>query len=130
MPTNFQGKATVTSLLFCLSAIHPDHQPDAVRHAASTLGPGGVLVFRDYGRFDQAQIKLGSQRNKLVADNFYRKHDGTKCYYFTLEELRTLFRNAGMEVIELEYIKRVYKNRAENSTRRRVWVHGRFRKLA
>lgn len=128
VPPDFVGRASVTSLFFCLSAIHPSHHAKAIANAASTLRSGGVLVLRDYGRLDQAQMKLGSQRNKMITDNFYRKHDGTKCYYFSLSDVEDLVVAAGLDVLELDYIKRVYKNRAEQSKRRRVWVHGRFRK--
>jgi hypothetical protein len=104
----------------------------AVRNVSATLKPNhGVLVFRDYGRYDEAQMKLGTSRNKqLDNENFYRKHDGTKCYYFTLEDIRDLFESkAGLKVLELDYIRRVYRNRSKNEMRRRVWVQGRFQKL-
>lgn len=126
-----RGVAHVSTLLFCLSAIAPGPgMVQAVKNAAATLLPGtGVLVFRDYGRFDEAQMKLGTSRNKLLDDaNFYRKHDGTKCYYFTLEDVRELFeQHAGLKVVELKYLRRKYRNKATNEVRRRVWVQGRFR---
>ena len=129
LPESFVAVATVTSLLFCLSAIDPKRHLIAVQNAISTLQSGGVLVFRDYGRYDEAQLKLGMQRNKLLKDNFYRKADGTKCYYFTLAELEQLFvQEAGLEVLELRYLKRMYKNRSTGTIRRRVWVQARFRK--
>jgi methyltransferase-like protein 6 len=102
----------------------------AARNVASSLRPGGVLVFRDYGRYDEAQMKLGVSRNKQLKDNFYRKHDGTKCYYFTLEELEDLFKQAGLEVLDLKYLRRVVRNNATGETRRRVWASGRFIKPA
>ncbi|KAL7579935.1 hypothetical protein ACA910_004934 [Epithemia clementina (nom. ined.)] len=121
--------ADVSSLFFCLSAIDPKDQPVAVQNAASTVRPGGTIVFRDYGRFDESQLKLGSQRGKLLKDNFYVKHDATKCYFFTTTELRDLFEtHAGLEVMELEYVRRIYWNRATKTSRKRVWVQGRFRK--
>ena len=122
------GVATVTSLLFCLSAVNPAQHTQAVSNAAATLQPGGVVVFRDYGRYDQAQLSLGRQRHKRLSDSFYRKADGTKCYYFELDDLRRLFEGAGLEVLELDYVRRVYHNRSQGSARRRVWVQGRFRK--
>ena len=129
IPLLFRGVATVTSVLFCLSAIDPSRHATAVENAVGTLQLGGVLVFRDYGRYDQAQFKLASQRKKQLGDHFYRKHDGTKCYYFSLEDLERLFvSEAGLEVLELRYIRRIYKNRSTGTTRRRVWVQARFRK--
>lgn len=120
----------VSILLFCLSAVSPDKMSDAARHAASTIKPGGTLVFRDYGRYDEAQMKLGTSRCKRLGDNFYVKSDGTRCYYFDLDDLRRLFgeEGAGLEIIELTYLRRVYENRSQDSTRTRVWVQGRFRK--
>jgi len=124
------GVADVTTLIFCISALDPDDMPKAARHVASSLKPGGVLIVRDYGRYDEAQMKLGTSRNKRLKDNFYRKHDGTKCYYFSLEDLDKLFSNAGLDVIELYYLRRLYGNKASGETRRRIWVQGRFMKPA
>lgn len=120
------GVADVSTLIFCLSALDPDDMPTAARHVASSLKPGGCLVFRDYGRYDEAQMKLGISRNKRIKENYYRKHDGTKCYYFSLEDLKKLFVNAGLEVLELYFLRRAYGNKASGEVRRRVWVQGRF----
>jgi SAM-dependent methyltransferase len=122
------GSADIATLLFCLSAIDPDAMPNAALHVASILKPGGVLLFRDYGRFDEAQLKLGMSRNKRLKNNFYRKHDGTKCFYFTLKDLEKLFKGVGLEVLELTYLQRVYDNIKSGEKRRRVWVHARFLK--
>jgi methyltransferase-like protein 6 len=128
LPSCCVGIADVTTLLFCLSAINPLAMQQAVRNVVSALKPGGVLVLRDYGRYDEAQMKLGLSRNKLVEENFYRKHDGTKCFYFTLEDIERLFSGVGLETLELKYLRRQYRNNALRETRRRVWVQGRFRK--
>ncbi|GKY98637.1 hypothetical protein MPSEU_000820400 [Mayamaea pseudoterrestris] len=121
--------ATVTTLFFCLSAIDPMLHAAAARNIAHSLAHGGVLVIRDYGRYDEGQLKLGLQRHKLVKSNFYRKFDGTKCYYFTLDDLRQLFeQDCGLEVLELRYLCKVFENRSQQSKRRRVWVSARFRK--
>lgn len=79
-----------------------------------------------------AQMKLGAGGGEL-GRNFYRKGDGTGCCYFELDDLRELFVNerAGddrLELLELDYVQRVYRNRGDGTTRRRVWVQGRFRK--
>ena len=128
VPTNCLASADVATLLFCLSAIDPDKMPGTARNVASILKQGGTLLFRDYGRFDEAQMKLGVSRSKCIKDNFYRKHDGTKCYYFALEDLENLFTDAGLRVLELKYLQRVYTNLKSQEKRRRVWVHGRFLK--
>lgn len=132
-----QGQADFVMLMFCLSAINPSKMKIAAQNVISLLKPGGVLLFRDYGRFDEAQMKLGTTRNRGLGSNFYVKHDGTRVYYFTLEDLEKLFCSSTccdgdgqeqqkLEKLELDYIRRVYINRGMNQTRRRVWVQGRF----
>lgn len=131
VPSTFENGADCTMLLFCLSAVHPTKMPLAAKHVAATLKPGGTLLFRDYGRYDEAQMKLGRQRNKgLDHDNFYVKYDGTRCYYFTVEDLENWFgsEGAGLETLEADYIRRKYVNRGTQQVRRRVWVQARFRK--
>ncbi|KAI2501104.1 methyltransferase domain-containing protein [Fragilaria crotonensis] len=128
-PAPISAVADVCTLLFCLSAISPEKMKTAASNVATTLRPGGVLVLRDYGRFDEAQLKLGVQRAKRLGENFYVKSDGTRCFYFALEDLEALFvTHAGLEVLELTHIRRKYQNRANGEHRRRVWVQGRFRK--
>jgi len=131
-PHELEASADISLLLFCLSAISPENMAIAARNVAATLKPGGMLLLRDYGRYDEAQLKLGKSRAKRLGENFYAKHDGTRCYYFELEDLKALFGNgdkgAGLEVVELKYIQRMYTNRSKEFVRRRVWVQGRFRK--
>jgi SAM-dependent methyltransferase len=148
--------ADVATLLFCLSAIPPDRQIHAVRNVVAALRPGGVIIVRDYGRYDQAQFQLHQRRrrqppqqhdnnnnnNQRLVDHFYQKQDGTKVYYFTTDDLLRLFGVVNvdnnddghsmtttlMEVLECRYLRRVYRNRATGTARRRVWVQARFRK--
>jgi len=126
-PVPASAVADVTTLLFCLSAV--SQRRAASKNIVATLKPGGVLIFRDYGRYDEAQMKLGTSRAKLLDDNFYVKSDGTQCYYFSLEDVEELFgKENGMEILELRYLRKVFRNRSDNQKRRRVWIHGRFRK--
>lgn len=123
---------SVACLLFCLSAIQPgEPQQHAAATVANTIVPGGVLLFRDFGRWDQSQLSLGQQRNKQVGDtmDFYQKHDGTKVHYFTTEAVCRLWQENNMlPVTECKYIQRSYCNRRTGERRRRVWVQGMFRK--
>jgi hypothetical protein len=158
LPPACQGVAHVTTLLFCLSAIAPPlDMQQACCNVASTLRPGGVLVVQDYGRYDQAQLKLArSNKNNCfggggsggIGDDpdqqplpvlcvstpdynkhWYRKHDGTCCYYFTTEDLIQLFHvHAGLIVLECRYIHLVYRNQATGELQGRIWVQGRFQK--
>lgn len=111
------NSADIAILLFCLSAIGPHPSPAlsrAARHVIDMLKPGGVLVMRDYGRLDEAQLKLGAG-NKELGQNFYRKGDGTGCYYFELHDLKELFSNDTcldgcndkLNVLELDTSRRI-----------------------
>ena len=55
-------------MLFVLSAIAPDKMLAAVRFAAAGLRPGGTFLFRDYGRYDHAQIRFG--KGAKLRDHF------------------------------------------------------------
>lgn len=118
------GGLDAVLLLFCLSAVSPALMQTSVRKLAQALRPGGVLLFRDYGRYDEAQLRFG--KGHRLAENFYVKTDGTRAYYFTTAEVGSLFAGAGLEKAELAYIRRQYANRAQQVARYRVWVHAKF----
>lgn len=112
--------------LFCLSALHPDKMKIAVNKVVAAIKPGGKLFFRDYGRYDQAQLRF--RPGCKLQDNFYVRQDNTRAYYFTTEEVEDIFTSAGLVVVENEYIRRQYANRQQNVVRFRVWVHAIFEK--
>ncbi|KUF94576.1 Aquaporin-9 [Phytophthora nicotianae] len=120
------GGVDFVLLLFCLSALHPDKMKAAVKKVVAAIKPGGKLFFRDYGRYDQAQLRF--RPGCKLQDNFYVRQDNTRAYYFTTEEVDKIFTEAGLVPVENEYIRRQYANRQQNVVRFRVWVHAIFEK--
>ncbi|KAJ0405791.1 hypothetical protein P43SY_003641 [Pythium insidiosum] len=120
------GGVDFALFLFCLSAIHPEKMQDAVNKVVAAIKPGGKLFFRDYGRYDQAQLRF--KPGHKLQDNFYVRQDNTRAYYFTIEEIERMMERAGLVRVENEYIRRQYVNRQQNVVRFRVWVHSVFQK--
>ena len=56
------------------------------------------------------------------------RHDKTRAYYFTLEEVAEMFEKVGFEALENKFCHRVIENRKEQKRMYRVWVQSRFRK--
>lgn len=115
-------------LLFVLSAIPPAKIEEAARNSAKLLKPGGLLLFRDYARYDMAQIRFAKSKRALVEDNFYVRQDGTLAYFFLAEEVRRIFVDiCGLEEVDLSYFLREFKNRKTGCKMKRIWIQAKFR---
>lgn len=66
----------IITMVFVLSAIHPDRFIDVLRSLHELLAPGGVLLFRDYGLYDMAQLRF--KAGHKIGENFYMRQDGTR----------------------------------------------------
>ncbi len=64
------------------------------------MADGAILYFRDYGRYDLAQLRLAQRSNQKLKDNFYVRSDKTRAYYFTTDEVKEIFEGAGFTLIE------------------------------
>ncbi|XP_065209629.1 tRNA N(3)-methylcytidine methyltransferase METTL6 isoform X3 [Planococcus citri] len=117
----------IITLIFVLSAIHPDHFDNVVRTLYSVLKPGGVVLFRDYGLYDMTQLRF--KAGHKISDNFYMRQDGTRTYFFSVDLVRDLFCRNGFSEIETSYVRRRTVNKKEGIDVPRIFVQAKYKKL-
>lgn len=128
-PSNVPDQSVdVAVLIFAFSALSPVQWSLAESNLRRMLKPGGLLLMRDYGRYDLTQLRL--KANRLLSDSFYIRGDGTRVYYFTNEELAGIFTEENGWQIEQNAIdKRLLVNRKEGKKMYRAWVQLKVRKV-
>lgn len=64
------------TIIFVMSAVHPEKFDRVVANMWQVLKPGGMVLLRDYGRYDMAQLRF--KAGSKIADNLYVRQDGTR----------------------------------------------------
>ncbi|KAI5286028.1 hypothetical protein KEM54_000117 [Ascosphaera aggregata] len=90
-----EGSVDVAVMIFIFSALAPSEWAQALKNVYRVLKPGGVVLFRDYGRGDLAQVRF--KKGRYLDDNFYVRGDGTRVYFFEKEQLEHIWGNFSPE---------------------------------
>ena len=133
-----RGGVDAALLVFVLSAVPPGTTTATfLRRCVEAVRPGGLVCFRDYGAYDLPMLRFPpSQR---LADRQYARMDGTLARFFTVDEVRTMFREAGLveegtgsdgEATPVRYCCVHNENKRKGILMKRVFVHGAWRKPA
>ncbi|XP_075996753.1 tRNA N(3)-cytidine methyltransferase METTL6 isoform X2 [Genypterus blacodes] len=119
-----EDSVDVVTLIFVLSAVHPDKMKLVLQNISRVLKPGGVVLFRDYGLYDHAMLRFKAG-NKL-GENFYVRQDGTRSYFFSKELLAELCEASGFLSVSSEFVLRETVNKKEGLCVPRVFLQSKF----
>ncbi|EPZ32214.1 methyltransferase-like protein 6-like protein [Rozella allomycis CSF55] len=114
----------IVSSVFVFSALNPDSMKKAIKNIYNILKPGGIILFRDYARYDAAQLRFNS--NNKINDNFYVRQDGTFAYYFERDELQSLFHECGFKCQYSDYVLRKTTNHKQQMNLDRIFLQAKF----
>ncbi|XP_074597647.1 methyltransferase-like protein [Brevipalpus obovatus] len=112
--------------VFALSAVQPSKIDSVIKKMVGYLKPGGLLLFRDYGRYDMAQMRF--KTGHCLGENLYVRGDGTTAYFFSPEEIDSFLTNAGLVKNSLVTDRRLQVNRGKQLKMYRVWVQAKYTK--
>ena len=113
-------------LIFVLSAVPPEKHVTVLQNISKVLKPGGVILYRDYGQYDLAQLRLPAKR--FIQPGLYARGDGTLVYFSSLPQLQQTAAEAGLQVLSCESDQRLLVNRGKRLTMHRIWHQAKFAK--
>ncbi|XRB18055.1 tRNA N(3)-methylcytidine methyltransferase METTL6 [Pseudoscourfieldia marina] len=133
-PRLAEESADVATMIFALSAMSPDTFAHALEQARRVLKVGGTLLIRDYAEGDMAMERLAGKKGGMdgireIDERFYMRGDGTRAYYFQVDELRSLLTTGGFDVASCSLVSMRNENRAQELIMDRRFVQARAVKV-
>lgn len=101
----------IVTMVFVLSAINPEKFRSVIQNLLPIVRTGTIIFFRDYGIYDMTQLRF--KPGHKISDKYYVRQDGTRSYFFTIEELKSLFESGGFTEVSNNYIHRRTVNKKE-----------------
>jgi len=121
-----ESSLDIILLIFVMSALKPEKIPETIKKLGRYLKPGGRIFFRDYGRYDMAELRF--KPGRCISEHFYVRGDGTQVYFFSQEELKDMFEQSGLVEEQNIADRRLLVNRGRQLTMYRVWLQCKYRK--
>ena len=116
-------------LMFVLSAINPEYHEKIIEKISNKINKDGIVFFRDYAKYDMAQIRFAQRKKNKVNENLYMRKDKTLSYFFEQKEIENLFNKYNFQTIDSKLVSRVIENRKENKKMNRLWLQIKFKKI-
>lgn len=113
-------------LIFVLSAVEVSKHEAVAQRLERHLAPGGVILFRDYGRYDMAELRF--KKGRCLGEHSYARGDGTLVHFFTRESVRRLFVGAGLCEVQNIADRRLQVKRGRQLKMYRVWIQAKYQK--
>ena len=117
--------------VFVLSAVPPARLPNFLAAVCARIRPGGALLVRDYGIYDQAHLRFSPAAARDGSGRLFSRHDGTLARFFERDELVDVVcsgaAGGGVHLVgAADWHTVAVRNRAKAITMRRVFVHAVF----
>ena len=110
-----------------MSAISTDKHLFVLKSINDVLKPGGLVLFRDYAIYDEAELRFNG--NRRVTEHMFARQDGTLAFFFEKHGLIKCFQESGFEVVDCVYVKKEMSNVKKHLNAERLFLQGRFRKI-
>ena len=120
-----------TTMIFFLSAIHPDEHQKVLLKIGSKMKLGGCILFRDYAAYDLAMIRFINKRKGILdlERMIFKRGDNTLACFFEDACFTELMAKCGFEKVRSEYCTVESKNVKRGLVMRRAFLNAIFRKL-